>query len=90
MQYEVIRQNEDGTAHVRMIIDGHILEQAFDPTNLDENVKQGMAVFNSELERNITPTPEIVDISSLIGVVETVEGLPPIEEPQEEPIPEEV
>lgn len=87
MQYEVIRQNDDGTAQVRMAIDGHVLEQAFDTTNLEENIKHGMAIFKSELDKNIAEAPN-VDISDKIGVVEVVEELPEL--PTEEPTPEEV
>jgi hypothetical protein len=73
-----------------MAIDGHVLEQAFDANDLENNIKYGMAVFKAELDRNIIDTPT-VDISEYIGVVEVVEELPEIEElVVEEPTPEEV
>lgn len=76
MQYEVIRQNDDGSAQIRMTIDGHVLEQAIDPSDLDNNAKQAMAVFKSELDRKVVSPP--IDISTYIGEVQTVEILPEI------------
>ena len=85
MNYEVIRQNDDNTVQVRMTIGDHVLEQAFDATDLDTNVKQGMAVFQSELDRNI---PQTVDVTNLIGQVQEVAVLPTI--PPEDLVPEPV
>lgn len=52
MKYEILSDNQDGTARVKMTIEDHVLEQDFAIDNLDEDVKRGMAVFKSELDRN--------------------------------------
>lgn len=68
MQYETLYINDDGTAKVRMTVNGSVLEQDFSCDNLDENVKLGMAIFKEELKRN-APTP--VD-TSIVGQVTKV------------------
>lgn len=74
MQYEILTFNDNGTAKVRMTINGNVLEQDFDIEGLDENVKQGMAIFKEELDKNTTPEVD----ESLIGKIVTVSKLPDI------------
>lgn len=52
MEYETLYFNDNGTAKVRMTIDGKTLEEDFACDDLDINVKQGMAVFKASLSRN--------------------------------------
>lgn len=78
--------NDKGQVQVRMTIDGKTLDQDFDINNLDENVKQGMAVFRAEL----SDAPAKVDTSpldALIGVSQKVlvKDLPTIPEDDFEP-----
>lgn len=68
MEYEILSFNYNGTAKVRMTVDGKVLEQDFDSDNLDENVKHGLAIFKEELKRNV---PVAVD-DSLVGQVTKV------------------
>lgn len=86
MEYEALRQNDDGTVQVKMTIGNNSLEQAIDPSDLDTNVKQAMAVFKSELERN---APTVVDVSKELGIQRTVTELPEIPPEDLEPIPAE-
>jgi len=82
MQYETLKINDNGTARVKMSIDGHVLEQDFYlASDFEENVKQGMAVFKSELDRNIQP-----DITVPLETVVDVTTLPTI--PPEDLLPE--
>jgi len=83
MEYEALRQNDDGTVQVKMTIGNNVLEQAIDPTNLDENVKQAMAVFKSELDRIV---PNVVDVSKELGKQITVTELPTIPPEDLEPV----
>lgn len=78
MEYEVLYANDNGTVKVKMTIGDRVLEQDFEAENLDENVKQGMAIFQSELKNN---SP--VEVSeNIIGQVVQVKKseLPTIEE----------
>lgn len=75
MKYETLYANDNGTVKVRMTIDDHILEQDFDASDLDTNVKKGMAVFKSELERNASIMPNIE-----VGKTFNVTDLPTIPE----------
>lgn len=65
MEYEILYFNDNGTAKVRMTIDGKTLEEDFACDDLDTNVKQGMAVFKVSLSH----TDNIVVDDSVIGKV---------------------
>lgn len=74
MEYEVLYYNDDGSAKVRMTIGDKVLEQDFVTDTLDENVKQGMAVFKGELDSD----KPIQEDDSLIGKIVQVDKLPDI------------
>lgn len=74
MEYEILRTNDNNTATVQMTINGNVLVQDFDlgatQADLTDNIEQGMAVFQSELDRNTVPayTPVLdtpVSVASL-------------------------
>lgn len=75
MEYQILYYNDNGTAKVRMTIGDNILEQDFATANLDENVKLGMAIFKSELDRNGIAAPADEE---LIGKTTRVTDLPAI------------
>ena len=75
MQYKVLYYNDDNTAKVQMTIGTRVLEQDFDVTDLDANVKQGMAVFQAELQRNV---PDTNEDPALINKTVQVDVLPQI------------
>lgn len=57
--------NDRDQVQVRMTVDGKILDQDFDIENLDENVKQGMAIFKAELAK----APTQIDTSPLNALI---------------------
>lgn len=77
MEYEILYENDNGTAKVRMTLGSKTLEQDFDIEDIDTNVKQGMAVFQSEIDRK--PDLPILD-EALIGEIVEVKDLPAIQE----------
>lgn len=83
MEYEVLSTNEDGTVRVKMTIEDHVLEQNFDALDLDKNVKHGMAIFKSELNRNATSEPPKLDKGPV-----KVDALPEIPAEDFEQIPD--
>lgn len=87
MEYKVLYINENGTAKVQMVINGHTLEQDFligeVPEDLDSAVKQGMAVFKKELETNqVAPT-----YTPSLDTQRTVDMLPEIAAADNQPEP---
>lgn len=84
MEYEILYPNDNGTLKVRMTIDDHVLEQDFpagdSQEEFDASVKYGLAVFQSEIERN-TPPEVPQEVTDLVGTPQTVDSseLPNIE-----------
>ena len=78
MNYETLYTNDNGTAKVRMTINGNVLEQDIDmgadASEFDTNVKNAMAIFNAELTANHAPDPYIPPLDTPV----TVTSLPTI------------